>query len=363
MKTSPWILLALALSVGCGDDSSQDPDTDDGSSSSSSTDPTNSSDPTTDPGTSSSSTTDESTSSSTSVTDPGSSSESGSESSASSSSTGAALREVTVQFAGRINGVDAACDTVFTGLGSGGNDAQIRDFRFYVSNVRLVDEDGNEVAVELEQDGVWQYEDVALLDFEDATGLCSGMGNADLNSAVVGTVPEGNYDGIRFDIGVPNALNHTDPNTAEPPLNVLPMNWSWLAGRKFVRFDLDVDTGEVDENENPVMLGWNTHLGSSGCTNGDPNNPMQPPAQDCTRPQRPAIAFDSFDPDTNAVVVDAGTLLASADVSSDPVGAPGCMSSFPVDANCADLFPAYGLDWDTGTCLDNCAQQTFVTIE
>ena len=188
MKTSPWIFLAvLSLSVGCGDDTSEDTDTASGSTGSS-TDPTNPSDPTTDPSTSSSSTTDEGTSS-TSVADTGSGSESGSESGSSSSSTGEALRDVTIQFAGRINGVDAACDTDYMGVGSAMSDAQIRDFRLYVSNIRLIDEDGNEVPVELEQDGVWQYENVALLDFEDASGLCADTGNADLNSTVVGTVP------------------------------------------------------------------------------------------------------------------------------------------------------------------------------
>ena len=242
------------------------------------------------------------------------------------------------------------------------SDAQIRDFRLYVSNIRLVDEDGTEIPVELEQDGVWQYENVALLDFEDATGLCADTGNPDLNTAVVGTVPEGNYDGIRFDVGVPDALNHTDPNTAEAPLNVLSMHWSWLAGRKFVRFDLLVDNFPADN------FGWNTHLGAQGCTNGDPPNPNEPPVEACTRPQRPAIALDAFDPDTNVVVVDAGSLLADVDVSSNVQGAPGCMSFYPPDptmqdADCADVFPNYGLSWDTGDCVDDCAAQTFITLE
>lgn len=361
MKTSPWILLAaLSLSVGCGDDTSEGTDTETGSSS---TDPSTSGSTTEN----TSSTTDEGTSS-TSVADTGSSSESGSESGGSSSSTGEAVRDVTIQFAGRINGVDAACDTSFTSVGSETSDAQVRDFRFYVSNIRLVDDQGSEVPVELEQDGVWQYENVALLDFEDGTGFCADTGNADLNTTIVGTVPEGNYDGIRFDIGVPDELNHTDPNTAEPPLNVLSMNWSWLAGRKFVRFDLDVDTGEVDMDENPIIFGWNTHLGSQGCTNGDPANPNEPPTDPCTRPQRPAISFDTFDPDTNTVVVDAGSLLADVDVSSNLQGAPGCMSFYPPDpmmqdADCAAVFPNYGMDWDTGDCVDGCSGQTFVTIE
>ncbi len=356
MKTTPWILLAaLAIPVGCDSGGGDGGDTDDGSSSTTSTtDPTDPTDPTT---ATSTSTTDPGTTGSTTMADTGS--ESGSES---SSSTGEAVREITLQFAGRINGVDASCDTDFSGVGSEESDAQVRDFRFYVSNIRLLDGDGNEVPLELEQDGVWQYENLALLDFEDATGLCADTGNADLNTTVVGTVPEGDYDGVRFDVGVPDELNHTDPNTSEPPLNVLAMNWSWLAGRKFVRFDLLVDNFPDDN------FGWNTHLGSQGCTNGDPDIPTDPPTEACTRPQRPAIAFDTFDPDTNTLVVDAGTLLGDVDVSSNLQGAPGCMSFFPPDpemqdADCADVFPNYGMDWTTGDCVDGCSGQTFVTVE
>ncbi len=357
MKTSPWILLAaLAVATGCPSD---DTDGDTESGSTGTTDPTSTTDPmpTTEPG--SSSTTDDSTGS-TSVADSSSGSESGSESEG-SSSTGEAVQEITLNFAGRVNGADAACDTDFMGLGSEESDAQIVDFRFYVSNIRLIDGDGNEVPLELEQDGVWQFEDVALLDYEDGTGLCSDTGNPDLRSTVVGTVPEGDYDGIRFDVGVPSELNHTDPNTAEPPLNLLPMTWNWLAGRKFVRFDFLVDNFPEDN------FGWNTHLGSQGCMNEE-MNPAEPPAMECTRPQRPAIAFDAFDPESNTIVVDAGALLADVDVSSNLQGAPGCMSFFPPDPDmqdndCADVFPNYGMDWQTGDCVDGCSGQTFVTVE
>ncbi len=362
MKTTSWLFLAsLALPLGCDSGGGDDSGTDDGSSSSGSTSGPSTSGPTTDPGTSTGTST---TDPSTSTTDPSTTTvaESGSESGSDSSSTGEALQEVTLQFAGRINGVDAACDTDFTGVGTAASDAQVRDFRMYVSNIRLVNGDGDEVELELEQDGVWQFENVALLDFEDGTGLCADTGNPDLNSTVVGMVPEGDYTGVRFDVGVPSELNHTDPNITDPPLNVLPMTWNWLAGRKFVRFDLLVDNFPDDN------FGWNTHLGSQGCMNGEKPNPMEPPTEDCARPQRPAIALDTFDLETNTIVVDAGTLLGDVDVSGNLAGAPGCMSFFPADPamqdnDCADVFPNYGMDWQTGDCVDGCADQTFITVE
>lgn len=363
MKTTSWLFLAaLAIPLGCDSGGGDDGETDGGSSSSGPTTGPSTSGPTTTPGTSTSTTTTGTgtSTSTTTVADTGSGSESGSESG--SSSTGVAVQDVTLQFAGRINGVDAACDTDFTGVGTEASDAQVRDFRMYVSNIRLVDGDGEEVELELEQDGTWQFENVALLDFEDGTGLCADTGNADLNSTVVGTVPEGDYTGVRFDVGVPADLNHTDPNIAEAPLNVLPMTWNWLAGRKFVRFDLLVDNFPDDN------FGWNTHLGSQGCMNGKKPNPMEPPTDDCSRPQRPAIALDTFDIETNTIVVDAGTLLGNVDVSGNVAGAPGCMSFFPADPqmqdnDCADVFPNYGMDWQTGDCVDDCAAQTFITVE
>ncbi|MGH1341848.1 MAG: MbnP family copper-binding protein [Nannocystales bacterium] len=366
MKTTSWLFLAaLAIPVGCDSGSGDSGDTDDGSSSDGPTAGPSTSGPTTDPSTSTTAPTSTSTTTPTTTADTDTDTEAGSgdsESGADSSSTGVATQDVTLQFAGRINGVDAACDTQFMGVGSALSDAQIRDFRLYVSNIRLVDADGEEVALELEQDGVWQYENVALLDFEDGTGLCADTGNADVNSTVVGTVPEGDYTGVRFDVGVPADLNHTDPNTAEAPLNVLPMTWNWLVGRKFVRFDLLVDNFPADN------FGWNTHLGSQGCSNSKKPNPMEPPTEDCTRPQRPAIALDAFDLDTNTIVVDAGALLADVDVSGNVQGAPGCMSFFPADPemqdnDCADVFPNYGMDWQTGACVDGCSGQTFITVE
>ena len=71
-----------------------------------------------------------------------------------------------------------------------------------------------------EQDGLWQYENVALLDFEDKTGGCRDVGTVETNAQVVGTVPEGDYTGLTFDLGVPFELNHIDASTAPSPLNV-----------------------------------------------------------------------------------------------------------------------------------------------
>ena len=59
-----------------------------------------------------------------------------------------------------------------------------------MSRVRLVKADGSEVPVTLTQDGLWQVDDVALLDFENATGACAN-GTEETRDVVEGTVPAG----------------------------------------------------------------------------------------------------------------------------------------------------------------------------
>src|SRR5690606_33699956 len=123
-----------------------------------------------------------------------------------------------------------------------------------VSAIELLDGQGNGTPLTLEQDGLWQYEDVALLDFEDGTGLCLDAGTAELNDTVIGSVPAGDYVGVRFLLGVPFELNHQDVGMAPSPLNVPSMFWTWQGGYKFARVDL--------RNDNPDGDSWFWHQGS-----------------------------------------------------------------------------------------------------
>ena len=89
------------------------------------------------------------------------------------------------------------CGKTYDGIGTNGSRIAPRDFRLYVHDMRLIDESGKSVPVELEQDGKWQLDDVALLDFEDATAGCVN-GTPDLNDRVIGRVPAGRYSGLLF---------------------------------------------------------------------------------------------------------------------------------------------------------------------
>ncbi len=257
---------------------------------------------------------------------------------------------VEIPFAARIGDQEAGCGPQYQ-LGAGNTTVVIRDLRFFVSNVRLLDADGNEVPVTLD-DNDWQHESVALLDFENRSGLCVGSTTEETNTKVVGKVPEGTYKGLIFDVGVPFELNHIDAANAPPPMNNSAMFWVWANGYKFMKIEL------TNSNE-PPNNGWNFRLGSQGC---DAQAADQPPTE-CTRPNRPVIALPDYEPGMT-VVLDLAQLFADVDVSKDtPDTAPGCLSFGPDVAECRGPFSRLGLDWDTGRCFADCSEQTAFRVE
>lgn len=264
----------------------------------------------------------------------------------------AGAQAVTIDFAVKIGTEDVACTVAapYGGLGTAAAAATLNDIRFYVSNVRLLAGTA-ETPVTLEQDGTWQYMDVALLDFEDGTAGCSTNGNTATNSQVVGTVPPGAYDGIAFELGVPYALNHEDVTSLPSPLNVMAMYWAWAIGHKFLRVDLAIDGGGA----------WNVHLGSHLCDS--PTPPSAPPASGCGKPNRARITLTGFDPAANTVVLDLARLLEDSDLGANAGTAPGCQS-FPDDADdCTPLYPNLGLDFATGDCVNGCQDQSAFRVE
>jgi uncharacterized repeat protein (TIGR04052 family) len=231
---------------------------------------------------------------------------------------------VNLRFEAQVAGAPFVCCQTYSGLGTRSSTLAANDLRFYVSEVALLDAAGAATPVSLVQDGKWQHEDVALLDFEDD---CGGAGNVELRSVVEGEVPEGEYTGVRFTLGVPFARNHQDAATAPSPLNLTAMFWSWNGGYKFLR----VDGGAAG------IPGWRLHLGSTSC-DGDGAGQVSA----CGQPNRPQVDLQDFDHAADTVVLDLARVLADVDLSSDTTGAPGCMSA-PADAECAGYFRALGL--------------------
>jgi hypothetical protein len=114
----------------------------------------------------------------------------------------------------------------------------------------LIDKSGKQVPITLDHND-WQYANVTLLDFENKTGNCKGT--PEMNDVITGSVPPGRYKGLVFTVGVPNVakdeegkdifLNHSNVATASPPLDLQAISWSWQAGRRFMRFEIEPEGG------------------------------------------------------------------------------------------------------------------------
>lgn len=290
--------------------------------------------------------------------------------------------EIAIDFEAWVGDEEFACGESYEGIGVTESTITPSDFRFYVSDVALIDEDGNAVPLELEQDGKWQYQNTALLDFEDGTNTCDN-GTTEMNTTVVGTVPEGDYQSIQFTMGVPQKLNHEDAAIAPSPLNLTSMWWNWQGGYKFLRVDLETeeaistvpdnvrikqsdrdsaqpnifengDTQPQTDSTHPDMHGdgehemkmnhradsnaYLIHLGSTGCSDSASSNLFS-----CANPNRVSVMLEDFDPEDNVVIADLAELLADSDLTTNDANTPnGCMSS-PEDSDCQPIMQSLSL--------------------
>lgn len=267
-------------------------------------------------------------------------------------------QSVALDFASYAGSTPVKCGTAVAGLGSGAVSAQIQDFRFYVTNVRLVRGDGSEVPLTLGANDDWNYTNgansVTLVDLEDATGSCAG-GTAAMNASVKGTVPSGSYVGVKWTMGVPFALNHSDYATATKPLDSQAMAWSWQSGRKFAKIEVTDPAGATGTWSAKT---FNFHLGSTGCT----GNPASGQTVSCVASNRMDVKFAAFNPSTQKIAVDVQALVAGTDITVNKAGAPGCMSG-GTDPECPNVFRALAIDWKadgtgTGLPIDGGAAQT-----
>lgn len=256
---------------------------------------------------------------------------------------------ITLHFAATVGDEMAMCGETYDGIGADEAEISFSDFRFYVSNIQLLTAEGESVPLELAQDGLWQLEGVALLDFEDGSETCSEIGNAALNGMVSGTAPEGDYVGVSFDMGVPFALNHLDVTAAASPLNIAALWWNWQGGYKFIRIDLMTDATESE-------AAYNIHLGSTGC---DSPAGAIPPTEPCTRPNITTITFDEFDFENEVIVADLAGLLTDIALYDNTPMPPGCMAGID-DPDCPAVYANFGLSLDEGDCMaGDCMTQTF----
>lgn len=278
-------------------------------------------------------------------------------------------KRIQLKFSAEISGEPFKCGTEYKNIGTTSSTVLPSDYRFYISNVNLIDTHGNLVPVSLDQDGVWQSGNIALLDFEDGSGPCQN-GNPQLNDMITGLVPNDEYEGLEFTLGVPFDVNHQDVLMLPSPLNLSAMFWNWQGGHRFFKVDMATSgrpvpatsrtTASVDSTQtNPPSsggsgmggtgeeeaAGFSIHLGSTGCASASRTTP---PASHCKNPNQVIVRFDQFNTDNNIVITDIGRVLkdTNVDVNTEDT-APGCMSGLR-DPECADILPAFGLGAEAG---------------
>ncbi len=264
-----------------------------------------------------------------------------------SAATAPARQSVDIDFTA-VNGTQrVACGVPLTNLGTTGATAQVQDLRFYVSNVRMMRANGTSVPVRLRANDGFNLtrngQSITLIDLENGTGLCADEGDRRMNSRVRGTVPAGRYTGVTMTVGVPLALNHTDPTTTAAPLNLISMNWSWQSGRKYTKIELGRPQAPGAAAPGKDFM---FHVGSTGCV----GNPMAGERVSCNAPNRMKVTFKRFDPARQRIAFDIRAMTAGLDVTVDQGGAAGCMAG-PKDPECV-VMRRGAIDWradGTGT--------------
>lgn len=286
-------------------------------------------------------------------------------------SDGQAPRPVELRFrAVDAEGTAVACGT--EGLKIAGlTDARLGDLRAFVHDVALLKEDGSAVPLALEQDGVWQTENVVMLDFEDQSAECQYAVFGKATTAATNTVVRGTpaaagpFVGVRFVLGVPVGLNHVPVEAANAPLSSIGMDHGQADGRQFLRAVLyspqtSPDGGITGTGDhNLLML-------RSVCNNLTVDGGVPDDAEGCTKPNRPVLELrreGGFDPSQHTIVFDVAALFSGY---SQPLGTPGpddLSATGRVDcygplhagdaggsgvARCGTFYPKLGLDYTTG---------------
>ncbi len=271
--------------------------------------------------------------------------------------------EFSLRFAAMAQGAEVGCGTRVEGLGTRGDAAvDVADLRFYISNIRALDEDGEELELTLEENE-FQYSSaeghVALIDLTGNTeGACNASaiafaeGTSRVNDHVHGATLVDKVRTVRFDVGVPQAVMRSviAANTEEgAPSPLREMYWSWASGYRHFVMNMAVETSQ-GRGEGYV------HVGSRAC--GTAGQKALTDRAECGFVNTPTAMLEVEDLSDRVVELDVAALLAGVDFmapvydpeSFDVIGdGPGveCHSA-PSQPDCAAVFASLGVDMESG---------------
>lgn len=252
-----------------------------------------------------------------------------------------------------------ACGVSYPGMGLANSTVEFKEFALYVHNVALKNADGAWVPLRMQDDGRWQRDGIALLDFLDqGSPACAESGTQETHTSITGYLAEGSYSAIRFTLGMPASHNHMNAVTAVAPFNRQRMWWSWASGFRYLKADLKVSTvkpgGQVKQTEK-----YYAHLGGVKCS----KDPVTM-AYACKDPRLSTIELP-LDPTKQGILLNVAALFAQDDLG---VGR-GCMGgsslkdhSDPkelVPTSCRPQYLAVGLNTDAEVAIPVGAQSMF----
>ena len=252
-------------------------------------------------------------------------------------------RSLTIPFEAVAGSTAISCDASLQSLGLGGSSVTLADFKLFIHDIRLVTDEGAEIALTLDEDN-WQTDGIALLDFQDKGDSCNGDAKP-VNTSIRGSVPDQPVviAGIRFIVGVPSSHNHNNVATAPAPLNLPGMFWNWQGGYKHLRFDVRPDGGVSRPDDGGWSnTNWNIHIGATNCSPDPRVDPNTPEDVSCEYNNRAEISLDGFDDSASTIRIDYAALVIDNELSEDAAGAPGCMSG-TTDPECINLFDNLGM--------------------
>ncbi|MEY4575526.1 MAG: hypothetical protein RL701_229 [Pseudomonadota bacterium] len=248
-----------------------------------------------------------------------------------------ASQAITITFKAKIGGSDFACGQTATGQGLAGSRVTPIAFKAFVQDVTLLDETDQEIPVTLDIRAPWQSRVVALLDFENATGACSGSGSAATNVVITGTVPPGTYKGISFSNGVPDYANHVNPTKLLAPLHDNAALWDAVAGFRFLDVALktlppwlDPEDPDAGVAALPAGAGAELHVGSAGCADVVDADAGTSGIR-CDHPNRNRVHLSPYTLGQSVIVADLAKAFGKLDLdtpNSCDSGGDGCAAPF-----------------------------------
>lgn len=261
-----------------------------------------------------------------------------------------ATQPIILRFDAEVDGVQTGCQPVRDVdpsplLGTPPTVAQFADARMLVSQVEFQDvETGDWVALDAPIAFPWRNQGITLLDFESADALCSATGTPIVNKNLSGTLPTGDYRGLRFSVGAPFEANHVAFERSDAASFEEDMFVDVRHGYRFIRLDWAVE-GRFNRR-------FRLDVGNLGCDDATPVT--------CERENLAQITLPDFVPGTHAISVNLGALMATVDLTQVEADVPAGCSLVAEDAltECDGALEALGLSPDSGECAGDCDGQT-----